>query len=128
MAFNVLSSVKIVVSGIVGIGAGKIAKDIITNQINPETLIDKVTTVAGAWAIAGMVADASKNYTDKAIDDVYGYGVKIVDRVKDQQKLNRIDRDESTFEKEGLDPALYRKGAGGKWKPLRLVDDSTDAN
>lgn len=107
MSFSKLSAVKLVVSGVVGIGAGKIAKDIIKNNINPETLIDKVTTVAGAWALGGMVAKAAKKYTDEVIDDTAAAVTEQIDKFKLQQKLARIDRGESTFENEGLNAADY---------------------
>lgn len=120
--FNALSATKFVISGVVGIGAGKIVRSIIANNISAETLIDKITSVAGAWAIGGMVATASKNYTDEAIDDFYNAVSKIVYGMKDQAKLNRINRGESTFEKEGLDQLLYVKEADGKWHPKKIVD------
>ena len=123
MSFNALSAVKFVVSGVVGIGAGKIAKSIIVNNMNAETLIDKVTTVAGAWAIGGMVAGAAKDYTDETIDETYAFTDKVMDAMKIRTKLNRIDRNESTFEKEGLDPSQYTKNDKGRWEPTKNKTD-----
>lgn len=123
-ATSALNLTKFVVSGVVGLGAGKIAKSIIANNVSAETLVDKVTTVAGAWAIGGMVATAAKNHTDKTIDDTYGYISKIVDRVKLNEKLNRINAETSTFEQEGLDRKNFVQDLKTKkWTAVKLVDE-----
>lgn len=125
--FNALSAVKItkfVVSGVVGIGAGKIAKSIIANNVSAETLLDKVTTVAGAWAIGGMVASAAKDYTDKSIDDAYATVSKVVDRIKLNEKLNRINNKTSTFEAEGLDKKNFVADVEtGRWTAFKVFDE-----
>ncbi|UVK59341.1 hypothetical protein SEA_PHEROBRINE_58 [Gordonia phage Pherobrine] len=65
-----LSTVKLITSTIVGLGTTKIVTTIIKNNVNPETVVDTVTITAGSFVIGGMVADASKAYTDKTIDSI----------------------------------------------------------
>lgn len=115
MSFSKLAAAKWVVSGVVGIGAGKIAKDIIKKNINPETLIDKVTTVAGAWALGGMVAKAAKKYTDEAIDDTVTMVTEQVADFKLRGKLARITSGEGSFLSEDLEPSDYIADDNGVW-------------
>lgn len=65
-----LNTVKLITSTIVGLGTTKIVTTIIKNNVNPETIVDTVTITAGSFVIGGMVADASKAYTDKTIDSI----------------------------------------------------------
>lgn len=65
-----LNTVKLITSTIVGLGTTKIVTTIIKNNVNPETVVDTVTITAGSFVIGGMVADASKAYTDKTIDSI----------------------------------------------------------
>jgi len=60
---------KLAVTTAVGIGAAKIIKTIITDNVTPEKAIDHITVIAGTLAIAGMVAEASKRFTDSKIDE-----------------------------------------------------------
>lgn len=118
MDFSKLGLVKMAVSGVVGVGTGKIVGKIIKNNITPETLIDKITVGAAAWTIGGIATEATKKYTSEMIDDIYNAGTEIVEMLKMNQKLGRINRNESTFEQEGLDPLNFRrKATTGKWEP-----------
>lgn len=104
---QILGIIKFAVSGAVGIGASKIVGKIIAANVTPETLFDKITMAGGAWALGGMASKATKKYTDGTIDDVAKVVEKQVDNFKESSKLGRIDRKESTFEKEDLDPTDY---------------------
>lgn len=125
--FTAISAVKFAVSGVVGIGAGKIARTVIANNVDPQNLLDKITTVAGAWAIGGLVATAAKDHSDKTIDEVYEGVSKIVSSFKVAAKLDRISRNQSTFEQEGLDPTQYVKEADGKWHPIKTEEPAPAA-
>jgi hypothetical protein len=59
---------------------------------------------AAIWVIGGVATQTTKQYSDKLVDDVAKAGVEIVDHFKKTAKLGRINRNESTFEQEGLDP------------------------
>ncbi|QPL14703.1 hypothetical protein SEA_SCHWARTZ33_58 [Gordonia phage Schwartz33] len=65
-----LNTIKLITSTIVGLGTTKIVTTIIKNNVNPETIVDTVTITAGSFVIGGMVADASKKYTDETIDKI----------------------------------------------------------
>lgn len=65
-----LNTIKLVTSTIVGLGTTKIVTTIIKNNVDPQTAVDAVTITAGSFVIGGMVADASKQYTDKTIDNI----------------------------------------------------------
>lgn len=120
--FNALSAAKFVVSGIVGIGTGKIVGSIIKNNVpTPETLIDKVTITGAAWVIGGIATKATKSYTNETIDEAYSAVRQIFTGLKESAALERIRRGESTFEKEGLDSAKYKMGDNGKYS--KISDD-----
>lgn len=65
-----IKALKIVTSSIVGVGTSKIVKTIITNNVEPETIVDVVTIRAGSIVIGAMVADATKQYTNDTIDKI----------------------------------------------------------
>lgn len=64
------NTIKLITSTIVGLGTTKIVTTIIKNNVQPETVVDAVTITAGSFVIGGMVADASKKYTDDTIDKI----------------------------------------------------------
>lgn len=123
--FNALTAVKFAVSGIVGIGTGKIVGGVIKNNISPETLIDKVTVTAAAWVIGAMATKATKTHTDEMIDEVYEGVTKVYRETQDKNKLSRINAGTSTWEKEGLDRDDYVMNADAVWV-LRMTMDEPD--
>jgi hypothetical protein len=113
MQFNALSVAKLVTSTVVGVGAGKIVKNIIKHNVDaPETLIDKVSLLAGGWVLSGIVTTATKKYTDEAIDDIAKTVVNLKKALQLKSKIDRINRGESTIAGEGLDPQKYH------WDPV----------
>lgn len=69
MSITLLSATKFVATNVVAVGVGKIAKDIITNNVNdPESVIQKVTIYTGAAVLGMMAKDASKAYLSAKID------------------------------------------------------------
>lgn len=123
--FNALSAVKFAVSGVVGIGTGKIVSAVIKNNVSPESLIDKVTIVAASWTLSGVVTTAAKKYTNEMIDEVYN-GVKNgLNDFKHSAALRRINAGESTWEDEGLDQNDYRMDSFGIWSKREEGDTST---
>jgi hypothetical protein len=132
--FNALAVTKFIVSGIVGIGTAKIVGGVIKEHVKPETLIDKVTITAAAWVLSGVTTTATKKYTNEIIDGVAEAVTAGVDKFKHDAKLGRIDREESTFEEEGLNPDDYRKSPEtNKWVKIEkypegdlLTDEAAD--
>lgn len=130
MNFNPLAITKLVLSGVVGIGTGKVVSQIIKSNIaTPETFVDKVTMTAAIWVIGGVATNATKKYTNELVDDVVKAGSEIVDHFKLQAKLGRIDRKESTFEKEELDPEDFvQDPISKKWSKIEVIDAEPVAN
>lgn len=115
MKFPVLSIAKFVVSGAVGLGAGKVVSAVLKEHVKPETLFDKATMTAAAWAISGITATASKKYASDAIDDVYGYGERMWTQIQIMRKLAKINENEMTFEESGLDQTQFHLDENGRW-------------
>jgi hypothetical protein len=125
--FSALTAVKFVATTVVGLGTTKIVGKIIKNNVSPETLVDKVTVVAAAWVMGGIAHQATKKYTEQAIDDAWDAGVKIVDKFKLDAKLGRINREESTFLHEELDENDFVYNATEqKWFPATDIKEDLD--
>ena len=117
MKINPLSLAKFAASAIVGIGTGKIVGAIIKDAVKPEKLIEKITVGAASWVIAGIATEATKKYTNEMIDDVAKAVNAVVDTVKLNGKINRVNAGLSTLEEEGLNQAEFEKNDEGKWVP-----------
>jgi hypothetical protein len=65
-----LELLKTITSTIVGIGTGKIVHGIISTNVDTESPVDKTTVFAASFVIGGMAAEATKQYTDRMIDEV----------------------------------------------------------
>lgn len=119
MRFNPVTVTKFVATGIVGIGTGKIVGKVIKAHVQPETLIEKVTVTAASWVLSAVMTKATKEYTNEAIDEVVEKVTEVVGKIKQGNKLAKINRGESTFEDEALNPMDYVKDeATGKYKLL----------
>lgn len=124
--FNALSVVKVAVSGVVGIGTGKIVSAVIKNNVSPESLIDKVTIVAASWTLSGVVTTATKKYTNEMIDEVYNGVTEFVDNAKERAALRRISDGETDWADEGLDENDFaRSPQTGRW--VRRTDTAEAA-
>lgn len=67
--FTKLDIVKLVANVVVGVGAAKITKMVIENNIDePEKLRDELTVKAGSLAIGGLVSSAASDYVEEKID------------------------------------------------------------
>jgi hypothetical protein len=130
MQFNPLSVAKFVVSGVVGIGTRKIVTEFLkTNVPAPEKVIDKATIAVASTVISAMIVEATKGYTDEAIDRISDAGIKIVEMFKKSAALGRINRGESTFEAEGLDVLKFRRNAkNNAWEPIPTEDAEETPN
>ncbi len=121
--FTAIKAVKLVVSGVVGIGTGKIVGGVIKNHVTPENLVDKVTVTAASWVIAAMATKATKDYTGEMIDETVGGVVTAVQEIKLAQKLERIRKGESSFEQEGMDVNDFEiDKASGKYKKVEKTE------
>lgn len=62
---------KSIVGFVVGIGASRIAKNVIEkNTDEEERLHNRAATYSASLVIGAMAADASKSYTDAKIDEI----------------------------------------------------------
>lgn len=126
MAFPKLDALKWVTSTVVGLGAGKVVKQIIQEHAKPDNVRDKVAITAATWVISGIVTTAAKKYTEQSIDDAVALVGKGIDWYKTSEKLSRINRGETDFEKEGLDQTRFRKNDNGKW--VRISEEDWQHN
>ena len=122
MQITKLGVAKFLVSGVVGIGTGKIVGSIIRHHVKPTTLIDKVSIAAATVVISAIASDRTKDYTNEWIDDLVGKVSEVKNQIQIQQKLQRINSNQSTFEDEGLDPSDFRQDENGKWKPIDVLE------
>lgn len=53
---------------VVGASTARVVGQIIRNNTDVETVTDQVATMAAAFALGGMAADAAKEYTDAQIE------------------------------------------------------------
>jgi hypothetical protein len=60
--------VKQAVSIVVGLGTSRIVKQMIENNVETETIAQKVTVGSASVAIGFMAADVTSRYTDAQID------------------------------------------------------------
>jgi 4-hydroxybenzoate polyprenyltransferase len=70
IAITPLSLVKSTTTFIVGAGTTAIVKGIIENNTDPETAKDKVAIATAGFVIGSMAAQATKDYTDRSIDEL----------------------------------------------------------
>jgi len=69
--------VKTVVGFVVGAGASRIAKSIIDNNTDEEErLHNRAATYSASLVIGAMAAEASREYTDRKIDEIAAFWEK----------------------------------------------------
>lgn len=61
---------KNIVTGIVGTSVTFTVQRVIVNNTNPETIIQKAETMVGAAVVGSMVAEQSKIWTGKKVDEL----------------------------------------------------------
>ena len=69
MTIDKIYVAKKIVTGAVGIGTAKIIRAIVENNTASTSTLDKVTMSVGAYALAGLVADKTSEYTDAKIEN-----------------------------------------------------------
>lgn len=124
MVFSKLGAVKLVASGLVGIGTGKIVKQVLNTHVTAESTFDKASIFAASFVIGSMATEATKAYTDGMIDNVVKTYSELKQVAELAPRLGRINRNESTFEKEGLIQAEFIQNEEGKWVPIKVNDES----
>lgn len=72
---------KNVVSFAVGMGTGKVVREIIKNNTEPDKVVDKAAVVVASYVLGAIVADIAKAWTDAKIDEIVFWWNK---NVKDQ--------------------------------------------
>lgn len=65
-----LDIVKAAATFVVGAGTTKIVAGVIKNNTNPDNLADQVAVASAGFVIGSMAANATKDYTDKTIDQI----------------------------------------------------------
>lgn len=81
---NAIKVSKFLVAVVVGSGVTRIVNGIVRNNVNPVTLWQKATTLAGSIVIGGIVAGAAKNETDEIIDAIvnnYRAGMRLANKI-----------------------------------------------
>ena len=81
---NIPAIAKKVVYVAIQIGVGKIVHDIIEKNVEAEKPHHKVAVPVAAYAIGGVVAEASSDYTDRMIDEL----VEAIDKIKNRNQSN----------------------------------------
>ena len=79
-----INTIKKVISVAIGYSTNKVVLAVIESNIDPEKVKDKITVKTGTVVLGGMAAIASKEYTDKKIDEWYADWVKKAKKAKDQ--------------------------------------------
>lgn len=69
---DVLTVVKKTVKFVVAAGTAKIVHDLIKNNVDTESIPNKVMVTSASVAIGGAVGEIAGEYTDKQIDDLIG--------------------------------------------------------
>lgn len=64
-----LGFAKLVVNYIVGTSAGYTAKEVIANNVQPESTADIAKAAVGSLVISSMVAGTAKAYVDNLVDE-----------------------------------------------------------
>lgn len=67
---------------IVGFGTANLVKQIINNNVAPESVKDKAAVLIGSYIIGAIAADAAKKWTDAQIDEVIAKWTKFVEEYK----------------------------------------------
>jgi hypothetical protein len=67
---NVLTAVKKTVKYVVAAGTAKIVHDLIKNNVDTETIPNKVMVTSASFAIGAAVGEIAGDYTDKQIDEM----------------------------------------------------------
>lgn len=79
---NIVAIAKKTVYVAIQIGVGKIVHDLIENNVETEKIHHKVAVPVAAYAIGGVVAEASSDYTDRMIDEL----VNVIDQIKNRNQ------------------------------------------
>lgn len=73
---------KTITTFVVGAGTTRIVNGIVQTNVPTEKVTDKVAVTAASFVIGSMAADATKKYTDTAIDEVIDLYNKTVTKGK----------------------------------------------
>jgi hypothetical protein len=63
---------------VVGFGTSGLVKQIIKNNVNPDSVSDKAAVLIGSYVLGAMAADAAKDWTDARIDELIAQWTKLV--------------------------------------------------
>lgn len=76
---------KIVAKFIVGSGTSHIVASTVKNNVPMETAYHKVCVYSASTVIGAMASDATKKFTDRAVDDA----VKVIDTIKEEYETKK---------------------------------------
>lgn len=63
---------------VVGFGTANLIKQIIKNNVNPDSVSDKAAVLIGSYVLGAIAADAAKEWTDAQIDSIIAQWTKLV--------------------------------------------------
>lgn len=69
---------KVVAGFVIGTGTAKVVKEIIKNNVTPDSVTDKTAIIIASYVLGAIAADASKNWTDAKIDQTIAWWTKLV--------------------------------------------------
>ena len=73
---NRIEIAKQAVSIVVGLGTSKIIAGVIANNTNPENLLQKIEITSASVVLGGIIAEASRKYTDAKIEAIASWWTK----------------------------------------------------
>lgn len=82
MTIDKLGLAKNAIGFVVGAGVSKIVHAVITNNISPVTLFDKVTVVSASLVLGSMAREATRKFINRQIDEI----VAFVNETRDEMK------------------------------------------
>ena len=61
---------KAIVGIVIGSGTAKVVKEIIKNNVSPDSVTDKAAIMIASYVLGAIAADSSKGWTDAKIDKI----------------------------------------------------------
>lgn len=68
-----VKAIKFATSVVIGAGTTTIVHQIISSNVEKDSVKEQVTVPVASLAIGGMVAEATQRYTDAKIDEIVNY-------------------------------------------------------
>lgn len=69
---------KAIVGFVIGSATAKVAKQIVMNNVSPDSVTDKAAVIIGTYVIGAIVGNAARKWSDAEIDKAIAYAMKFV--------------------------------------------------